>query len=285
MKKGLFIFLLFSTVITVVSCGPSMRKTCGKVNKTIKKGTFEAKYATALCYYQNEKYYQANLIFENISSIVIGSDSAENVEYYQAYCHFKMESYFYSAHYFRRFFKKYPRSKNAEEAEFMFSKSLYRSSAPYYLDQQSTYEAITACQNFINKYPNSQYLNESNEIIDELQKKLERKAYENAKLYYKISRYKAAVVTMKSFPDQFPGSDFNEEISYLKFMAQYKLAENSKEIVSEEGKKDVPLKLNRFKEAQEFYQELVDQYPNSKYAKEAKNLYESTLEAIKKLEQ
>ncbi len=283
MKKRALFFLLGVLVICLEGCGPSIRKTCGKVNKTIKKGSFEQKYSTALCYYQNERYYQASLLFDDISSQIVGTDSAENVEFYQSYCYYNLENYFYAAHYFRKFFKKYPRSKYAEEANYMHVMSLYKSSAPYYLDQQSTYDAIRACQSFINKYPRSAYLEKSNDIIDELQAKLEKKAFENAKLYLKTHRYKAAVVAFENFPDKYPDSDYNEELAFLKIEAQYNLAENSQEIIREDGK-TITLKLDRFREAQEFYLSFVDRFPKSAYLKDAKGLYEQTLAQIKKLE-
>lgn len=283
MKKALIASIVFSLAVLTISCGPNLRKTCGKVNKTLKKGTFEAKYISALCYYQQEKYYQASLLFDNISAQIIGTDSAESVEFYQAYCQFHLESYFYSAHYFRKFFKKYPRSKFAEEANFMYAQSLYNSSAPHYLDQQSTYEAINACQNFVNKYPQSQYLEKSNAIIDELQEKLELKAYENAKLYLKTHHYKAAVVAFEQYPDKYPDSKYNEELYYLKIQAQYNLAENSQQIIREDGK-TITLKLDRFKEAKDFYFFFVDRFPDSEFKKDAEGLYQQILTQIEKLE-
>ena len=70
------------------------------------------------------------------------------------------------------------------EAEYLYAYSLYKESPNSNLDQSSTVEAISAMQNFINKYPYSEYSINANEIIDELQIKLETKNFENAKQYY-----------------------------------------------------------------------------------------------------
>ena len=62
---------------------------------------------------------------------------------------------------------------------------MYKESPNSNLDQSSTIEAISAIQNFINKYPYSEYSKDANSIIDELQIKLETKNFDNAKQYYK----------------------------------------------------------------------------------------------------
>ena len=110
-------------------------------------------------------------------------------------------------------------------------------------------------------------------MIDDIQVKLERKSYENAKQYYKLERYKAAVVAFESFADNFPDSDYNEEGQYLKFLSQYLLAENS--IASKQ--------LERYRLANEYYIELLDRYPNSEYLKEAEKKYGNSIDRVNQL--
>ena len=69
----------------------------------------------------------------------------------------------------------------------------YLDSPDLTLDQASTYKAIENLQLFINLYPKSERVNECNQLIDKLRNKLETKSFLNAKLYFKIGDYKAAI--------------------------------------------------------------------------------------------
>ena len=68
-------------------------------------------------------------------------------------------------------------------------------------------------QIFLNKNPNSRYRPEAIEIISQLQTKLEKKAYENSKQYYKVGRFQSAVVALDNFTKDYPASIFAEEIA------------------------------------------------------------------------
>jgi outer membrane protein assembly factor BamD len=110
-------------------------------------------------------------------------------------------------------------------------------------------------------------------VINDVQVRLERKGYENAKQYYRLENYNAAVIAFQSFSENFPDSEYNEELSYLKFMAQYKYAEKSISI----------RQLERFREANQYYQDFIDNYPESEYIKEAERKYADSLEKITEL--
>jgi outer membrane protein assembly factor BamD len=139
-----------------------------------------------------------------------------------------------------------------------------------------------AIQNFINRYPNSQYVGRANDIIDQLQRKLEEKAYENAKLYYKINKsainaadmYKAAIRSFDNFQRDFPDSQLNEEIIYLKIEAQYSLAKQSFKNLQKE----------RYAAVVDSYQNFIDNYPTSKFLKDAESMYTNSLAQIIELQ-
>ena len=94
----------------------------------------------------------------------------------------------------------------AQEAQYMEAYSLYLNSPEADLEQTSSEEAVLAMQNFLNRYPASRYYEEANAIIDELQVRFETKAYNTAKLYYRLSTglsfrnyLEAALVTFEAF--------------------------------------------------------------------------------------
>ena len=171
------------------------------------------------------------------------------------------------------------RSEFAEEALYMYAYSLYLDSPEYDLDQTNTEDAIAAIQNFLNKYPRSKYREQASNLIDAMQVKLEKKAFENAYLYYKLQKYldgealKAAIISFDNFQNDFPDSKFNEEVSYLKIECAYNMAKKSIRSKQED----------RLKEAVGYYYYFVDKFPQSPKVRDAENLYNSIQNTLGKL--
>ena len=245
---------------------------CSKFNKLQKSDNIQARYQGGVMYYEKKDYQRAGILFEELIPLMKGSAEAEKVNLSYSYCQFYMKQYVLAAYYFKRFAETFPRSAQVEEALYMHVKALYADVPEYSLDQTNTYDALNSIQDFFRKYPRSQYADELNQIVDVLRGKLEKKAYEQAKLFYKVGDYKAAVVALENFKKEFPGSVHNEEFTFLKLKAQFQLSE-----ISIETKR-----VERYTQAIDFYHVFVDQYPSSKYLKEAEELYSESQNYIQK---
>jgi outer membrane protein assembly factor BamD len=243
---------------------------CSKFQKIRKSPDWETKYEAALEYYEEKDFFRTSILLEEILPIIRGTKEAELANFIYAYSYYYQDQYILSAHHFQTFATVYSRSEYAMEAEYMYAYSLYQQSPGSELDQTSTYEAIAALQLFINKYPYSDFAVEADKIIDELQVKLEKKAYQNAKLYHTIRRYKAAIIAFDNFKNDFPDSKYQDEIAYLAVDAAYQYA-----MVSIQEKQ-----LERFEKAVELYHQMVDKFPNSSYLKKAEEIYSKTVEEL-----
>jgi outer membrane protein assembly factor BamD len=250
-----------------------MFASCSKFRKIEKSPDWRVKYDAALKYYEKKDYFRSSTLFEQVLPIVRGLPEGETAQFYFAYTQYYQDYYLLAAHHFKVFYETYARSEFAQEARYMRAYSLYANSPAYNLDQTSSIEAVVAMQKFLNKYPTSKFSKDAADVINEIQIKLEEKAYQNSKQYYKLERFKAAVVAFESFSNEFPDSKHNEEISFLKFMAQYKLSEKS--IYSKQ--------LERYKLANQYYLEFLDAYPNSEYVKEADRKYGVSLDKVNQL--
>jgi outer membrane protein assembly factor BamD len=244
---------------------------CSKFQRIQKSDKTEDKYKAAVEYYQDKEYYKADLLFEDIIPLLKGSKESEMAQFYQAYCKYRLGDYILSEYLFKKFYETFSRSTYAEEAMYMRAMSLYEDSPVYNLDQTNTYTAITAMQTFINAYPESKYSEKCTKTIGELRNKLEKKAFGQAILYAKIGEYKAAVIAFNNFQRHFPDSDYNEEVAFLKVQSAYNLAKQSTEKKQKE----------RYHEAISFYEGFIDKYPQSRYIRNAENIYENCLEAVK----
>ncbi len=262
MKLVLKNFVLLLLLVTAVSCS--------KFRKIQKSTDWKVKYAAALDYYEAKDYFRSNALLEDIIPIIRGTEEAEKANFIYAYTYFYQDQFILSAHYFKLFTDIYGRSEYVEEAAYMNAYSLYKQSPQSSLDQTSTYEALAALQNFLNKYPNSKYAKDGDALIDELQRKLESKAYENAKLYHNLQRYKAALIAIKNFQYDYPDSKYREELTFLGVETAYQLAEVSIATVQEE----------RYQKVLELYETFIDRYPNSKFVKQAEDYYADSIEQL-----
>ena len=255
---------------------------CGKFEKFRKSADLPTKYKAAVNYYKKKDFAKAGILFDEIMPLMKGDSTQELATFYQAYCDFNLGSYTLASSHFKKFAEVFSRSEFAEEAIYMSAFSLYKDSPNFNLDQTGTLAAINEIQSYLNNYPETKFKDDCTNIIKELRKKLEKKAYEKAKLYYKTSPFniaslKSSVIEITNFQRDFPDSDYSEEMAYMKVLAQYDLAKSTIESKQKE----------RFAEASKFYLDLIDKYPQSAYLKEGEKMYELSnkeVDRIAKLE-
>lgn len=257
---------LLILVVLVAGCHAKFRR-------IQKNEDWRVKYEASIEYYEKKDYYRAALLFEDIRPNTRGLPEGEKVEFYLAYCQYNEKTYLLAADQFKYFYETYGRSAFAEEAQYMYAYSLYVSAPPANLDQSSGIEAMDAMQTFLNRYPTSKFTDKAVEVITTSQQKLERKGFDNARQYYKIKQYKAAVLAMQNFAREYPDSKLLEEASALRVTAQFKLAEQSL----------TSLQLARYQTVVDFYQEMIDNFPQSKFLREVEKYYSDSISKIKDL--
>ncbi|GAA3589057.1 outer membrane protein assembly factor BamD [Flavivirga amylovorans] len=235
--------------------------------------------------YNEGKFSKANRLFAQIVPKYRGKPQAEKLMYLYSSSFYKMKDYYVSGYQFERFVASYPKSEKLEEAFFLSAKSYYMLSPVYSKDQNETKEAIEKLQEFINLYPESEYLPEANKLVKELDYKLERKAFEIAKQYNKIAvtsvDYNASIKSFENFVFDFPGSSLREDAMFYRLDSAYKLAINSFETKRTlEG--IIPLKKNRLETAKEYYFSFKKGYTSSKYIEQVNTIGESLDEELAK---
>ncbi|RAJ99816.1 Beta-barrel assembly machine subunit BamD [Larkinella arboricola] len=251
---------------------------CSPFQKLQKTGTDEQKYQAAVAYFKKGEFYKAGLLFEELIPILKGSTESEMAQFYRAHCEYQQQNYQLSAFHFKQFYETFARSDYAHEAMYFYALSLYKDSPNYNLDQSNTLTAMAALQDFINANPQSPFRQECTQYITDLRNKLELKAYDKAKLYYKtsaanIANYRSSVVSITNFLREYPDSKFNQELAYLRVDAQYNLAKNS---FADKLKE-------RHQEVVTYYLALVDKFPQSPDIKKAERMYEDSRKELEKI--
>ncbi len=253
LKKWGFIVVL----IAVVSAS------CSKYQKLLKSSDMDLKYTEAIKYYEDEKYEKAMALFEELIPLFRGTDRAEKVYYCYTYCNYQLNHLYAAAYHFKKFAVTYPLSEHAEQCLFMYAYSNYLLSPIPTLDASLTQSGINSLQLFINTYPEHELVDSSNVLMDKLRNKLEEKSYLNSKQYYKVFKFKAAIISINNTLLDFPETKYREELTFLTLKSHFLLAENS-------IKKK---KLQRINNTIEAYYNFVDSYKESKYLKEAQTIF------------
>jgi outer membrane protein assembly factor BamD len=201
---------------------------CNDFSRLQKSTDLNLKYNAAVDYYNKEDYVKAQLLFDELYSVLRSTDKAENVAYYLAYSNYKLNDYIMASYLFRNYFRSYPTSARASECLYMSAYCHYMVSPPWSLDQEDTYAAIEEFQYFIQMFPtDTARIHECNKLVDILHRKLEKKAYMNAKMYYDIEYYKAAITAFDQLLHDYPDTKYREDAVFFTVEAKYYLAANS----------------------------------------------------------
>ena len=246
---------------------------CNEYQKLLNSDDTSEKYKQAEVYYNSGEYRKANRLLEQIITKYRGKPQAQRIIFFFADSYFQTKSYYLAAYQYESFIKSYPKSDRIQEATFKAAKSYYFSSPKYSLDQEDTYTAIEKLQVFINLYPNSEYISEANQMISELQEKLEQKDFEIAKQYFTIRDYRSAIKANENFIAGYPGTKFREAALYNKFKASYEIAVNS--VLSK--------KMDRLVELQQQYDVILRYYPETLFFEELENKMTTVNKELEKL--
>ena len=245
-------------------------QSCSEYQKVLKETEVSPKYELAERLYEAGDFKRANRLLEQISPKFVGKPQGERVMFFLANSYYELGDHNFSGYQFERFLKSYPKSDKAVTAAFLGAKSYFLLSPKYSLDQAETDKALSKLQQFINTYPDSEYLVEANAMAKELTTKKEKKAFEIAKQFVKLGKFYtldyniSAISALDNFISDHPGSVFREEAYFLKFQSAATLAMNSTFTKKEQRLEDATAAYNTF----------LKYYPESEFAKQAKSIYD-----------
>jgi outer membrane protein assembly factor BamD len=264
-KNSTLLFLAFLLIFS----------SCSQYQKLLKSDDVMLKKTKAIEYYEKGDYHRSIGLLTDIIPAFRGTAHAEELNYYYAMAHYRQGDYVLAGHYFKSFAQGFPRSQHAEEFMFMSAYCKYLLSPRPSLDQTTTREAISELQSFINRYPNSPRVEESNNLIDELREKLEIKSYQAARLFFDVRDYMAAVRTYNNLIRDFPDTQFREEAMFMIIRSHFLYAENSIEM----------RQLERYRNVVEAHRRFKNRFPDSEYHASAQRMIDTSQRQITRLEE
>lgn len=257
-------FLGIFAVAVLAACKSQQEKALRSADKNFILKTANENFA-------KKKWKNALALYDRLPNLVAGTDDAPNVVFNSAYANYYDKNYRLAGNQFKNFAVSFPQDSRKEEAAYMSALCYYNGSMDYNLDQSSTELAINELQDFINNYPASERSKNINTMIDELSYKLEFKAYENARQYFKMGDYKSTSVAFENVLEDFPSTKLRPKIYDYILRAKYELAIGSR----------FDLKEERIESALAFTRQVEKELPNTNYSKTALDLREK-LEKEKK---
>lgn len=246
---------------------------CNGYNKLLNSNDYDAKYAAAMKYYNENSFSRAAQLFENLTLYYRGKENAENIAWYYGMSLMHEKDWITAGYQFDRFARQFPYSQKVEDAVFYSAYCKYMDSPEYNLDQTTTKEAVQLFESFVERWPRSTRIPEVNNYLDEMRKKLMRKEYEIAYGYYFIEEYHAAYESFKRFLNEYPEAPSREDAMYYMLESSYRYAIGSKEEKMYERLQQVVNDFDRFSSS----------FANSKYLSQAQDIYTRTREAMAKI--
>ena len=232
----------------------------------------DAKYEAAFEYFNNGKYSKAASLFESLSMLTDGTERDDTVKYYWGLSNYKAKDYYTADTNFEKFVENYPRSPFASEARYLRLDCLYLQTLRYELDQSPTYRAMNAISEYIMEFPKSSHIQSCRDMLVDLNGRLDRKAYEGAKLYYRMEDYLASRVAFRNVLKDDADNIYREDILYYIAMSSYKYAHLS---VPEKQKE-------RYLTFVDDYFNFIGEIPDSHFRRELDSVYKKAQKALGK---
>lgn len=259
----------------ILLCALLLLTSCNNYNQLLKTSDYGYKYEAAKEYFADGQYNRASQLLQTMITTMKGAENGQEALYLFGLCNYYSGNYETATSIFRKYYQTYTKGIYTEDAHFHAALALMKDAPEARLDQTPTYEAVTEFQNFIELYPYSTKREQAMAYIFELQDLLVEKEYLSAKLYYDLgdyfgncsndggSNYQACVITAENAIRDFPYTKLREDFAILILKAKFELAARSVE----------EKKVERYHNAIDEYYGFTNEYPESKYMKEAEQLF------------
>ncbi len=155
---------------------------------------------------------------------------------------------------YREFIQLYPYSPSASYAQFRIAMTFFKKTYKPERDQTKTIQALAEFKKVIANFPLSEEAKEAQKKITECEERLAAHTLSIGKHYYRIKAYKASISRMTDILTDYPSFSGMDEVYF--YLA------------------DAYCRSGKTEEGMPYFMKLVTDYPQSKYAKKARERIE-----------
>ncbi len=163
---------------------------------------------------------------------------------------YKIKAYDQSKLNYEKFIELYPAHPRVDRAYFFRAMSDFKSTDHVARDQSAVVSAIEGFEELIKAFPKSQFRSEAELKISQSKNKLAENAFTIGKYYFRTGSYQSAILRLKSLMQAYPKHKFMHEVIYLLGESFYQ--------------------EQNFIQAKKTFNQLLDNYPSSSFAREAR---------------
>lgn len=212
----------------------------------------EERFQRGMRFYEENNFTRAIDEFRILTRQFSGSEFADDAQYHMAMSYFNLGEFILAANEFETLVNTMSASPLLPDAQFKLALSFFNLSPRYDLDQEYTFNAIDELQTFIDFFPTHERVPEAERKIHELNEKLAKKQYENARTYMRMRYYRAATRYFELVMERYHDTQYAEH-AYI-------------------GKVEALIEREQFEEARETLQRFLQQFPDSNQRDQARIL-------------
>jgi outer membrane protein assembly factor BamD len=253
-ERGIIIILLCFFLAVLFSCS-------GAKNNLEANFTDEELFERGLKEFNDKNYQKARMYFNRIETYFPQSNYIQRARLLRADSHFKEGSYsgyIEAQAEYQTFLNLYPTANNLDYIQFQIAMCSYKQVGKPDRDNTATEKAYAEFKTFIEKYPNSELMDEAKKYFQDVSDRLAQHEFQIGYFYFKLKRYRAAVNRFSYSIKEYANSLLDGKLLYYL------------------GKSY--LELGNIQQAQSYLTQLVDKFPNSEFTNEAKELLSSISE-------
>lgn len=209
-------FLLAGVALTLAGC-----ETVASLNPFSRGERYETEitetepapqlYNEGLALIERGQYKTAAESFEEIEEAYPYSEFARRALVMQAYAQFAGGAYDDSTNTAQRYLQRYPGQEDADYAQYILAMSHFNQIPDVTRDQSRTAEALRAFQELIDRYPDSDYVEDSRAKIAFTRDQLAGKEMEVGRFYLERRNYTAAINRFRNVVSTFQTTRHSEE--------------------------------------------------------------------------
>lgn len=187
MKK--YIVWILAILLTFVAC-----------SKNVDNRPAEEKMAEADALFNKKKYAKAAILYQDIifeRTTLLTSVAQMKL----ADCYYEDDKYYDARLEYEQMIKLFPDNEKISDAYYRIGVCYFEESLPSHYTQEETNSAINAFNIFLDRFPNDVRKDKAIKYIQECQYKLLKKKYENGRIYYKMQDYSASLLYLQEIMD------------------------------------------------------------------------------------
>lgn len=244
-----------AVIITIFICLGFLFSCAGNKQDLEANFTDKQLFETGLKEFNDKNYQKARMYFNRIESYFPQSSYIQRARLLRADSHFKEDSisgYIEAQAEYQTLLNLYPTADNLDYVQLQIAMCSYKQVRKPDRDITNTLKAFKEFKTFLEKYPNSEFMEEAKKYFQDISNRLAEHEFQIGLFYFDRKRYLAAIDRLSFSLREYPSSLMDGKIHFYLGKAHFLL-----------GNKQ---------QAQAYLNQVVERFPKCEFALQAKEI-------------